>query len=174
VIREPSTAAAPYPVLLGLGANLGDPVAQLARAVALLGAHVRVEAVSSVWRTEPVGHADQPDFYNLVVRGSAGLSPGALLDAALAVERELGRVRSIANAPRTMDVDLLACGGLVVSTPRLTLPHPRMADRAFVLLPLAEAAPDWRHPLLGATARELLFRAGTLERAVCWGALPPA
>jgi 2-amino-4-hydroxy-6-hydroxymethyldihydropteridine diphosphokinase len=171
---DPPLDAAPSPVLLGLGANLGEPVAQLARAVALLGAHVRVEAVSSVWRTEPVGYAGQPDFYNLVVRAATELSADALLDAALAVEAELGRERTFANAPRTLDVDLLACGGLVVDTPRLTLPHPRMAGRAFVLRPLDEVAPGWRHPLLGRTARELLSRAAALERAVRWGSLPAA
>jgi 2-amino-4-hydroxy-6-hydroxymethyldihydropteridine diphosphokinase len=163
---------APSPVLLGLGANVGDPVAQLARAVELLRASVEVEAVSSVWVTEPMGHREQPDFHNLVLRGSTRLEPLALLAAAQVVEAALGRVRSFANAPRTMDVDLLACGGLVMRQPRLELPHPRMAERAFVLRPLAEVAPEWRHPLLGMTARELLNAACDLGRAERWGALP--
>ncbi|MDB4948138.1 MAG: 2-amino-4-hydroxy-6-hydroxymethyldihydropteridin epyrophosphokinae [Gemmatimonadetes bacterium] len=168
---EASTPA-PTPVLLGLGANVGDPVVQLARAVEMLRASVTVEAVSSVWVTEPVGHREQADFHNLVVRGTTRLAPLALLDAAQAVEAALGRVRTFRDGPRTMDVDLLACGALVIRHPRLEVPHPRMAERAFVLRPLAEVAPEWRHPRLGMTARELLNATGDLERAERWGALP--
>jgi 2-amino-4-hydroxy-6-hydroxymethyldihydropteridine diphosphokinase len=160
------------PVLLGLGANLGDPVAQLSAAVRALGGAVQVTRVSSVWRTEPVGHAGQPDFYNLVVAGTTRLDPAGLLAAAHGVEAGLGRVRSFANAPRTIDVDPLDVGGMVMEGPRLVLPHPRMAGRAFVLLPLAEVAPRWRHPVLKRTARELLEAARGLERAERWGALP--
>jgi 2-amino-4-hydroxy-6-hydroxymethyldihydropteridine diphosphokinase len=159
-------------VLLGLGANLGDPVAQLASGVAALRAVVDVRAVSSVWRSEPVGYAAQPDFYNLVVVAESGLDPLALLDHAQRVESGMGRVRTFPNAPRTLDVDLLAAGLAVLDTPRLVLPHPRLAERGFVLHPLAEVAPGWRHPVLGATARELLEAAGALERVERWGPLP--
>lgn len=161
-----------HEVLLGLGANLGDPVAQLARAVRRMSAVVRVDAVSSVYRSEPVGFADQPDFYNVVVRGRTGLEPGALLRAAQRVEAELGRERSFADAPRTIDIDLLAYGDLVMRTETLTLPHPRLHLRGFVLHPLAEVAPQWVHPVLHRNADGLLAAAGEVERVERLGPLP--
>lgn len=161
-----------HPVLLGLGANLGDPVGQLVRGVAQIGEVVRVDAVSAVYRSEPVGYRDQPDFYNLVVRGRTEWAPEELLRALQGVERELGRTPAFRNAPRTLDVDLLAYDDLVLRTPELILPHPRLHQRAFVLVPLAEVAPGWRHPVLGLTARELLLHAGELERIERWGELP--
>lgn len=160
------------PVLLGLGANLGDPVAQLARAVERLAEVLQGVSISSVYRSEPVGYREQPDFFNLVCRGWTELSPGALLAHARAVEDEAGRVRSFPGAPRPLDVDLLAYGGVVQDDPELTLPHPRMAERAFVLVPLAEVAPEWRHPVRELTARELLSGASALERIERWGELP--
>jgi 2-amino-4-hydroxy-6-hydroxymethyldihydropteridine diphosphokinase len=161
-------------VLLGLGANQGDPVAQLACAVQALAEVVRIDAVSSVYRSEPVGYADQPDFYNVVVRGWTALEPPALLEVAQAVEGALGRRRAFPNAPRTIDVDLLAYGGRVMRTGALTLPHPRLHLRGFVLHPLAEVAPAWTHPVLLRTARELLSTADALERVERVGALPGA
>lgn len=154
----------PVRVLLGLGANQRRPLEQLARAVAELSAVVEVEAVSSVYRTEPVGYADQPDFFNVVVLGTTGVSPEGLLDAAQAIEERMGRVRSFRNAPRLIDVDVLAYGERVMSTPRLTLPHPGIPTRGFVLHPLAEIAPEWRHPVTGETPPEMLARAGVTER----------
>jgi 2-amino-4-hydroxy-6-hydroxymethyldihydropteridine diphosphokinase len=178
-MRPPSTDTpapsdpADVEVLLGLGANLGDPLAQLARAVQMLAAHVVVERVSSVYRTEPVGHAAQPDFYNLVVAGRTALAPADLLAAVQGVEEALGRQRSFRNAPRVIDVDVLAYGARVMRTLALTLPHPRLHLRGFVLHPLAEVAPEWRHPVLGRTARELLSAATALERVEPLGPLPP-
>jgi 2-amino-4-hydroxy-6-hydroxymethyldihydropteridine diphosphokinase len=163
-----------HEVLLGLGANLGDPVAQLRKAVEALAPAVRIDGVSSVYRTEPVGYADQPDFYNLVVRGSTALAPLELLAAAQGVEEALGRRRSFPNAPRTIDVDLLAYGDRVMRTEALTLPHPRLHLRGFVLHPLAEVAPEWRHPVLLRTARELLSSLDAPERVERVGALPAA
>jgi len=158
-------------VLLGLGANLGDPRRQLAEAVARLGAWMDDVRVSSVYRTEPVGHRDQPDFLNLVVRGWTTVPPEALLREMLAIERGLGRERSFPNAPRTIDIDLLAYGDRVMETAALTLPHPGIAQRGFVLHPLAEVAPAWVHPTLGRTARELLSAAPSLERVEWAGRL---
>ncbi|HEU0077518.1 MAG TPA: 2-amino-4-hydroxy-6-hydroxymethyldihydropteridine diphosphokinase [Longimicrobiaceae bacterium] len=160
------------PVLIGVGSNLDSPVERLAEAVRRLAPDVEVLAASPVYRTEPVGFREQPDFFNLVVRGRTALSPASLLARLHAVEEVMGRRRSFRNAPRVIDLDLLACGDVVLDTPELTLPHPRMAERAFVLVPLAEVAPGWRHPLLGRTARELLAGAGTLERVERWGDLP--
>lgn len=159
-------------VLLGLGANEGDPVAQLSRAVQALSHAVRIGAVSSVYRSEPVGFAAQPDFYNLVVRGWTALEPRALLRAAQGVEEALGRRRTFRDAPRTIDVDILAYGDRVMRTDELTLPHPRLHLRGFVLHPLVEVAPEWPHPVLLKTARELLSTAAALERVERVGALP--
>jgi 2-amino-4-hydroxy-6-hydroxymethyldihydropteridine diphosphokinase len=160
------------PVLLGLGANLGDPAAQLARAVELLRAHVDVRRVSSLYRSAAEGYAEQPDFLNLVVAGRTELDARALLAAAQGVERALGRERSFPNAPRTLDVDLLAHGDRVLASPGLVLPHPRLHLRGFVLHPLVEVAPDWRHPVLERTARELLASARSLGRVERLGPLP--
>lgn len=160
-----------HEVLLGLGANVGEPVAQLARAVELLAGAVRIDAVSSVYRSEPVGFADQPDFYNVVVRGRTALEPVELLRVARGVEDALGRRRSFRDAPRVIDVDVLAYGDRVMRTDELTLPHPRLHLRGFVLHPLAEVAPGWVHPVLRRTARELLSAEG-LERVERVGALP--
>ena len=154
----------PTDVLLALGANLGDPRRQLARAVAALRGFVTDLRESSVYRTEPVGYADQPDFYNQVVGGTTALTAEEVLDRILAVEREMGRERTFRNAPRVIDIDLLACGDAVIETPRLVLPHPGIPTRGFVLHPLAEVAPDWVHPVLRRTARELLSAAPPLER----------
>ena len=158
-------------VLLGLGANLGEPRRQLAEAVARLRGLVEDLHLSSVYRTEPVGHREQPDFYNLVVGGWTSLRPEALLREMLAIERALGRERTFANAPRRIDIDLLAYGSRVMRSAALTLPHPGIAHRGFVLHPLAEVAPAWVHPVLRRTARELLAAAPSLERVERLGSL---
>jgi 2-amino-4-hydroxy-6-hydroxymethyldihydropteridine diphosphokinase len=159
-------------VLLGLGANEGDPVAQLGKAVEALSRVVRIGAVSSVYRSAPVGFAAQPDFYNVVVRGWTALEPLALLRAAQGVEAALGRRRTFRDAPRPIDVDLLAYGDRVMRTDDLMLPHPRLHLRGFVLHPLVEVAPEWPHPVLLKTARELLSTAAALERVERVGPLP--
>lgn len=152
------------PVLLGLGANLDAPLRQLVEAVQRLRPLIEPLAVSSVYRSAPVGYVAQPDFLNVVVRGRAGHAPETLLDRVLEIEQQLGRTRPFPNAPRTIDIDILAYGDLILDTPELTLPHPRLHHRAFVLVPLAEIAPEWRHPIFGKTAAELLAESGSLER----------
>ena len=163
---------AEHEVLLGLGANRGDPPAQLAAALRALAPAVRIDAVSSLYRSAPVGFAGQPDFYNAVALGRTELQPRPLLQALQRVEAELGRRRTFPGAPRVIDLDLLAHGGCVMRTAALTLPHPRLHLRGFVLHPLAEVAPEWRHPVMGKTARELLSAAGPLERVERLGVLP--
>lgn len=127
---------------LGLGANLGDPLAALAEARRLLSDHARIAAASSLYRTPPFGVVDQPDFVNQVLRLETGLSPQALLDLCLAIERQMGRVRQRRWGPRLIDIDVLLYGDEAVDTPQLTLPHPGLSERAFVLVPLLEIAPD--------------------------------
>ena len=141
---------------IGLGANLGDREATLREAVRRLAALGAIAAVSSLYETEPVGYRDQPPFLNAVVALETACSPGALMAELLAIEREFGRVRSFANAPRTLDLDLLLVDDLLLETRELTLPHPRLHERAFVLAPLAEIAPTVIHPALGQQVSELL------------------
>jgi 2-amino-4-hydroxy-6-hydroxymethyldihydropteridine diphosphokinase len=136
------TAAAE--AFVGLGANLENPLQQVRQAISELDAieHTRVVVASSLYRSAPVGYADQPDFINAVAKMQTRLSPHELLDALHVIENRHGRRRSLRNAPRTLDLDLLLYGMLVVDEDGLTLPHPRMHERAFVLLPLAEIAPE--------------------------------
>jgi len=143
---------------VGLGANLGDAEHNLRRAVAKLREVIDVHAVSSLYRTEPVGVRDQPDFLNAVLHGTTQLSPRALIEAFAAIEAEAGRAREMAMGPRTLDLDLLLYDDLVHREPGVEVPHPRMADRRFVLAPLAEIAPDAVHPELGLAASALLRR----------------
>ncbi len=132
---------------VGLGGNLGDPLAALQRAVARLHAAEGVDvcAVSPVYRSAPV-QAQGPDFYNAVLRLRTCLTPHALLDVLQAIEQEAGRERPFRNAPRTLDLDLLLYGATVLHDERLTLPHPRMHQRAFVLRPLADIDPACHIP----------------------------
>lgn len=128
---------------LGLGANIGGPVGRLAAAVSALAAAdgVALRRVSSVYLTAPVGYADQPDFHNMVVAIDTALGPERLLEVTAGIENGLGRVRTIADGPRTIDIDILICEGVTVNSTRLQVPHPRIAQRQFVLVPLAEIAP---------------------------------
>ena len=133
-----------HEVFLGLGSNLDTPERQLCQAVTHI-AHlcgVRLHGVSSVYRSAPLGYADQPAFFNAVLRLSTTLPPAALLDALHGIEHEHGRTREFRNAPRTLDLDILLYDQLRQEDAVLTLPHPRCHERAFVLLPLLELAPD--------------------------------
>jgi 2-amino-4-hydroxy-6-hydroxymethyldihydropteridine diphosphokinase len=147
------------PVFLGLGSNLGDREAALEGALGRLVARgFRVTRCSSLWLTEPVGGPPQGWFLNLAAEGETALGPEALLEACLATESEMGRVRAQRNGPRTIDVDVLFFGDERRDTPGLVIPHPRLHERRFVLEPLAEIAPGFVHPALGLTVRELLAR----------------
>lgn len=129
---------------LGLGGNLGDPVAAFAAALARLRDHTAVELkrTSSVWRTAPWGKLDQPEFRNMAVLIETSLSADDLLALCLAIERESGRERRERWGPRTLDIDILTYGEEAIERPGLQVPHPRIAERAFVLAPLAEIAPE--------------------------------
>ena len=129
---------------LGLGSNLGDRAGNLQRAVELLNAEPGIEVVasSSVWETDPVGGPSQPDYLNAVVRARTDLAPHDLLQACLRAEAALGRVRNVRWGPRTVDIDVLLVDALVIDDADLTVPHPRMTERAFVLLPLLELDPE--------------------------------
>ncbi len=129
---------------LGFGGNLGDPVAAFAGALRALDAHpeVAVFKLSSVWRTAPWGKLDQPEFLNMAALIETSLSPRALLAFCLDLERQAGRERGERWGPRTLDIDILSYGGETIDEPGLQLPHPRIAERAFVLAPLAEIAPE--------------------------------
>ncbi len=132
----------PVTAYLGLGSNLGDREDNLGRALARLCTRVSLKAVSSIYETEPVGYEEQPLFLNLVCRIATGLSPGDLLQLAKEIEASMGRTASFVNAPRPIDIDILIYGDRVMETRELTVPHPRLNERAFVLVPLAEIAPD--------------------------------
>ena len=129
---------------IGVGANLGEPEVQVRRAIAALAAipRTRLLAASSLYRSPPLGYAAQPDFVNAVAAIETELSAAALLGELLAIEARAGRTRDFPNAPRTLDLDLLLYADRVIAEPGLLVPHPRMHERAFVLAPLAEIAPD--------------------------------
>jgi 2-amino-4-hydroxy-6-hydroxymethyldihydropteridine diphosphokinase len=140
---EPVPLRAPVAAYVGLGANLGDAMATLRHALAALAQlpDTTVGAASSLYRTAPVG-AQGPDFINAVAALSTRLTAPMLLDALQQLEQAAGRERPYPNAPRTLDLDLLLYGDACIASPRLRVPHPRMHERAFVLVPLAEIAPE--------------------------------
>ena len=142
-------------VYLGLGSNLGDRQATMEKALKLLGERLQIELVSSIYETEPVGYEDQPMFLNAVCRGQTELGPLQLLSLVKGIEASLGRVSSFPNAPRIIDVDIIFYGDVIMQTPELTIPHPRLEERAFVLIPLLEMAPDLCHPVSGESIKDL-------------------
>ena len=156
---------------VALGSNLGDPRQQVLDAIAALArlADTRLLRRSALYRTPPWGVLEQPPFINAVAELDTGLSPRALLQALLAIEQRAGRVRAERNGPRTLDLDLLHVEGVRLDSPELTLPHPRMAERAFVLVPLHDLAPALSVPGLG-TVAGLLAR---IDPAGCERLLEP-
>ena len=162
---------------LALGSNLGDRAAHLAAAVRALAALGRVAACSGLFETRPEGGAQQPDYVNAVVRLETGLSPRALLDGCLAVERGEGRVRpqvevSALKASRTLDIDVLLCDDQIIDGPGLTVPHPRLLVRPFVRIPLAEVAlqglrhPQTHEPLEAAEPDKAVRRLGPMPGSI--------
>lgn len=148
-------------VFLSLGANLGDRQANILQALQYLSARALIRQVSSFYETDPVGYTDQPRFLNAVCEIETELEPRSLLEFLLAVEKRMGRLRPFRNAPRPIDIDLLFYGDRVIDEPDLIVPHPRLAERGFVLVPLAEIAPELRHPLLRRSAGELAAAVGS-------------
>ena len=150
--RQPQLAA------IALGTNLGDLPQNLHTALAHLASLGTVTAISTFHRTAPVGYTAQPDFLNAAALLETHLPPQFLLDHLLEIERTMGRIRTgiPPKGPRLIDLDLLLYGSEILKTPTLTLPHPALHERAFVLAPLAEIAPTWTHPILHQTMQSLL------------------
>jgi 2-amino-4-hydroxy-6-hydroxymethyldihydropteridine diphosphokinase len=146
----------PIPVALALGSNRGDRLGFLRKAVKALASCVEVTALSPVYETAPAYVADQPVFLNAVVLGTTKLEPLPLLGAIKDIEKEIGRMPTYRYGPREIDIDMVSYGDLILETPELTLPHPRLQERDFVLRPLSDIAPEWRHPITGKTATEML------------------
>ena len=147
-------------IYLSLGSNLGDRERNLRAAIERMEAsEVRVLAQSPIYETEPVDYTDQGWFLNQVVSADTVLFPMQLLLRLGRVERDLGRVRGIPNGPRTIDIDILFYAASVIESPRLQVPHPRLAQRRFVLQPLADLAPELRHPVTHRTVRQMLASA---------------
>jgi 2-amino-4-hydroxy-6-hydroxymethyldihydropteridine diphosphokinase len=144
------------PVYLALGTNLGDRAGNLRRALKGLPPGVTVLEGSPVYETPPWGVTDQPAFLNMVVRCRTSLPPLALLQRLKRLEKRLGRQPSVRYGPRLIDLDILFYADLVLDTPQLTIPHARLHERAFVLVPLCDLDPDFIHPRLGRTVRQLL------------------
>ncbi len=162
-------------VYLGLGSNLGDREQMLRLALEELGALVRLERLSDLYETEPVGMTEQPWFLNAVCSGETDLSPLDLLRACKMLEMALGREPGPRLGPRLIDIDLLAYDALVLATRELTLPHPALHERGFVLAPLLDIAPEWRHPVLDRSVRELLSAGRfSIVRRVGWSTPRPA
>ena len=142
---------------LSIGSNLGDRHANLKRALADLSlGSALIRRVSSIYGTEPVGHTDQPWFLNIAVEVETALPPLGLLQLCRGIEHAAGRTRPFPNAPRVIDLDILLYANMIVNEPELQIPHPRLAERRFVLAPLAEIAPELVHPVLKLSMRALL------------------
>lgn len=159
-------------VYLGLGSNTGDRFGNLREAVKRLAPQVRVEALSTVYDTQPVGYVPQPSFLNAVVQGETDLPPRDLLSFVKGIEEGMGRTPAVRYGPRLIDIDILLYGEERVETPELTIPHPRLAERAFVLMPLAELEPHVIVPGLERTVAELAAEAPGLDGVRWYGPLP--
>lgn len=150
-------------VYLALGSNLGNRLENLRSAREALPPQVQIVACSAIYETPPWGYTDQPAFYNQVLHCQTSLPPHGLLKYLKTLEKELGRVASFQNGPRIIDIDILFYDDLILDTPDLGLPHPRIEGRAFVWVPFAELAPQFIHPTIGKTATQILSELDTSQ-----------
>lgn len=162
------------PIFLSLGTNLGDRLDNLQRAVAALTPAVHLQATSPIYETLPWGYQDQPLFLNMCLAGATDLTPTALLRRLQNVERQLGRRPGPRWGPRLIDIDILFYEQRLVRTPSLTIPHPGIAQRAFVLIPLADIAPDFVHPQTGRRIADMAQHVDATAVALWSGELRPA
>jgi 2-amino-4-hydroxy-6-hydroxymethyldihydropteridine diphosphokinase len=142
-------------IYISLGSNLGDRLANLRNAMTNISPKVKTVAQSSVYETEPWGYSDQPSFLNQIIKANTDLAPFDLLAFFKEIEVSMGRQETFRFGPRLIDLDILFYDDLVLNTPKLTIPHPRIIERAFVLIPLVEIAPDLYHPVIGKTIQQL-------------------
>lgn len=155
-------------VYLGLGSNLGERGLHLSQAMDFLSERIKIEKKSPIYDTAPVGNPNQPRFLNMVIRVSTRLPANALLFMAKGIEAKLGRVP--VDTPRPIDIDILFYGDQIINNPpQLIVPHPRLAERAFVLVPLADIAPDLLHPVKKKTIKQLLAEVEGREGVIPWG-----
>lgn len=150
-------------VYLGLGSNLGDRIGNLSAAVEAVSRELRINQLSPIYETEPWKVAPQPKFLNMAVEAQTALSPSGLLDYVKNIERLIGRVAAAPGQPRVIDIDILLYGDLVMDTPSLAIPHPRLAQRVFNLVPLTDLEPELKHPVTGRTSEEMLAALGKIE-----------
>ncbi len=164
-------------VFIGVGSNMGDRQANITSAVKALSQYGKIGLVSSLYETEPVGFAEQPDFLNCVIGLETGIAAAILLENLKEIEKAVGRKSSFRNAPRPIDLDILFYGKrifkpeLLESRPRLEVPHPRLHTRAFVLVPLAEIAPSFIHPVIKKSVQQMLSELVVEKRVAKWGEL---
>lgn len=161
----------PVVVFLALGSNIGARDEHLRNGLSLLAGRLEIKETSSVYETEPMMYTDQPRFLNMVCKAFTAIAPLELLAFCQQVERRIGRTPTFRYGPRVLDIDILAYGDRVIDMPTLRVPHNNLADRAFVLVPLAEIATDWEHPESGKTARQMKEQVSGIEGIMLWS--PP-
>ncbi|MDD5287728.1 MAG: 2-amino-4-hydroxy-6-hydroxymethyldihydropteridine diphosphokinase [Dehalococcoidales bacterium] len=154
--NSPEKELKPVKIYLGLGSNIGDRWLNLRQALFMLSQKMWLARVSPVYDTAPVGNTNQPRFLNLVCEATTPLTPMELLTLIKGIETAIGREPGPPNSPRPIDIDILFYGNQTVNTPELIIPHPRLTERAFVLVPLAEIAPNFIHPVADMRVRQLL------------------